>query len=288
MALLKSLRLGDTRYNLSDYLRKSTGLVNNGNYGASGAKALDAAYGKTLNDTKYDKTGGDLSGGINILDPDFPDTAPAAAYYHHDVNWLDADGNDVAHATGIITPEDIRGMHIGTSRVVNGEHLFHTLMIGLDANGGRKVLLSRAAWEDALYSYYNAVNKSDIMCSGLLENNSKRLKFLIPYAKCHGSSIVLNNLKITASHVEGGYLYVRSGSGGGTYTQLGSSPVFVLANGAEYRSNEISSFSASLIQNVGIQIELNFAYDICTNTSGRVALNHTPVAIEATIEATIS
>lgn len=136
--------------------------------------------------------------------------------------------------------------------------------------------------------YNNSVSVTNGIYAGHISSSQKLIAFLVPYPLFKGTSVSMSSLDVSIRHSLGGYPYVRSGTNGSTYTQLGSSKISIITNGTAARTNEISSFTAALIQGVGILITLNFSYAICLDSAGTAITNNIPVAVMCNLTATIS
>ena len=84
-------------------------------------------------------------------------------------------------------------------------------------------------------------------------------------------------------HVGGGYAYARSGSGT-TYTSLNGTTIW--SNSASYRTNEVSSVTATIRGNDGVTLGITFANALTTGQNTTAVTNNTPVYIQlnATIQ----
>lgn len=139
----------------------------------------------------------------------------------------------------------------------------------------------------------NSVSVSSINCSGLITSSQKNMAFFVPYPVV-GTSFTINNLGVIVRYPDftsgaGIYPYVRSGTNGGTYTQLGYSNTSLYTNGAATRTNEINSVSISVQPGVGIQFSISFVYAICRESGNTTAVdNNLPATIQVTLTGTTS
>lgn len=78
-------------------------------------------------------------------------------------------------------------------------------------------------------------------------------------------------------HVGGGYAYARSGSGS-TYTSLNGTTIW--QNSASYRTNEVSSVTATIRGNDGVTLGITFANALTTGQNTTAVTNNTPVYIQ--------
>lgn len=137
--------------------------------------------------------------------------------------------------------------------------------------------------------YADASNNSSItfnalICGGYLTGNGTRLSIFLPY-NVTGGTASITTLKIAARLGQGGVPRARSGSSGATYTTLGSSRVSIWANGASTRTNEVTAVAIGAVPRAGFNITVDFAYAICTNNTGTLAINEQAVSynVDATI-----
>ena len=133
--------------------------------------------------------------------------------------------------------------------------------------GGQKMLLSGTS-----VTYIN-------LACGIVTNASKRVDLLIPLARPlkQGASVSCTSLTMTLRHADGGYPFLRSGTNGGTYTQLGASQVSVWNKGKAVRSNEIASLTCvNRGDSIRLQMEL---VNTLAKASGNTAsvTNNVPV-----------
>lgn len=149
-------------------------------------------------------------------------------------------------------------------------------------------------WHEGNYERYysnpsvnSTISVTDIMCVGWITGGQKDLVAYIPYPVLSGSATI-QALSLNARMAQGGYPFIRSGTSGGTYTQLGSSKVSLVANGSAVRTNEISSFSAYVRPNCGIQIVVSALYQYTSNNTGTIVTNNQVISLQliATIKLT--
>lgn len=118
--------------------------------------------------------------------------------------------------------------------------------------------------------------------AGFISTGQKQLYFYIPLGRPVKATPTLNNLSVVARHADGGYLYVRSGTGGTVYTALGTNLTPLWTNGAATRTNEISSLVLTTTYE-GLLVNINFNYQICKANDSTVAItNNIPVALQVT------
>lgn len=92
------------------------------------------------------------------------------------------------------------------------------------------------------------------------------------------SSVSLTSLSMTLRN-SGNYPFARSGSSGGTYTQLGSGLVTVWSNGASARTNEVERVGLSICED-GVNIAVRFTYAPTTTNGGTTAMaNNVPIGL---------
>lgn len=163
----------------------------------------------------------------------------------------------------------------------------------------RRTTNGGSTWEDwrrtdGLMSYYSPNNNNtftftNLPCAGWVSSTSTSITFLVPFNVISGS-VIVNQISLA---VRGGasaqYFYARSGSTGGTYTQLGTGPVSVWNNNSTVRTNEVSSVNANVRAGSGVHIYMNFNYGL-TKASGNTAVvdNNAPVGILASGTFTLS
>lgn len=126
------------------------------------------------------------------------------------------------------------------------------------------------------------------IAAGFLTNSQTGLNFLLPTPPVCGDTVKMNSLSLLLRHADGGYPYARSGSSGGTYTQLGSSQVEVWSNGASVRTNEISSITCTPVIG-GIRVIVNFTYALTKDSGSTTAVtNNVPMAVVCTYDVAIT
>lgn len=118
--------------------------------------------------------------------------------------------------------------------------------------------------------------------SGGVSNSAKSLMFLIPFNRyIDASGVTCKSLTLTLLHADGGYPYARSGSSGGTYTQL-TSNLSMWANGKAVRTNEIADIPCTIIPNVGVNVRVNFNYALAKASGNTAAItNNVPLFVIA-------
>lgn len=122
---------------------------------------------------------------------------------------------------------------------------------------------------------------------GFISTAQTETTFFIP---CNyiGSNITVSNLSTTIRLSSGGYAFARSGTDGSTYTQLGSSAVQLLSNGAYVRDNEITSISGEIRSGFGVMITVIFVNKLCSNNTGTLVTNNQVINVTGRITFTIS
>lgn len=140
--------------------------------------------------------------------------------------------------------------------------------------------------------YANASNNNTISVSGYwagcVTSSQKSLTFFVPY-NVTGGTPSLTSASIVVRHADGGYPYARSGSSGGTYTQLGSSAVSVWNNSVSVRTNEVSSVSAGSNIRSGFIVSIVFNYALTKSSGNTTAVtNNVPVTVFGTVGITLS
>ena len=110
---------------------------------------------------------------------------------------------------------------------------------------------------------------SGLLCSGTMTGLAYMLAFFVPFSKpCTATSCTCTSLDVLVRTYDG-VPYARSGTGGGTYTQLGTSYVTIWENGDTKRSNEVTSISCSPQAN-GMMVIVEFVYGLA-KASGNTA-----------------
>ena len=146
-----------------------------------------------------------------------------------------------------------------------------------------------SGWGSWKYLFNNNVSVSGVPCVSYVTTNGTYLSFLLPYAGYGGGSqFEITKISLVARHVDGGYIFARSGTNGTTYTQLGSAATDVWENGQPTRSGEITGVASYLRTGCGIQIGMTFGYALCTDNSGTLVKNNSPVVIVVTMTGTVT
>ncbi len=119
----------------------------------------------------------------------------------------------------------------------------------------------------------------NLYLTGYTTTGSRDINFFIPSSRViKATSASMSSLKITVRQA-GGYPFARSGSNGGTYTQLGSSSVQVWNNGASYRTNEVEQIYVTPYED-GVNVAVRFKYAPVTTSGGSTAMaNNAPLGI---------
>lgn len=242
----------------------------------TGALYINHEYGLTNKDPRVDVT---VNPSVNRFDVS-------------GVTVQDKNGVTIGTFSGIHKKDGTVGFNIGAQRDVNGSTIYNTINVMIDASGNRTVAVSNAEpWRTALkvLPYNNSVSTSGVGCYGYLTSSRKQISFMVPYPLFSGTDFTISSLKLVVRHIVGtNYAYVRSGTNGATYTQLGSGETSVIANGEAVRSNEIASTKVWVHPGSGIEIGVTFNYEVCSDNSGTVLPNNTPLAVAATLTGTIS
>lgn len=150
----------------------------------------------------------------------------------------------------------------------------------------------------AVWSAWRAISASvvpqgDITFSGCmfanghLTNASKSIRFFIPYNFVRGTASLVN-LSLVVRGGGAQYPYIRSGSGGSTYSVMGSDILKIYENGQAVRSNEVESVSITPKANYGFQVIVNFVYPVCKTNTGTTADNNVPLSIMGDIRISLS
>lgn len=127
--------------------------------------ALSAYQGKVLNDTKFNKTGGDLSASIRVIPSDTNaggnvtlvenrydlDTFPKSNAYGAGVYVVDnkSNSNQIALMRSHGTSNE-HGLDLAVSATINGSKVSNSLSLIVNKDGTRKVTLDTTAWRTAL------------------------------------------------------------------------------------------------------------------------------------------
>lgn len=141
------------------------------------------------------------------------------------------------------------------------------------------------------YVYANASNNNTISTSGYypgcLTNGQKRIIFFVPYNVIGGSPSVTSITNVSLRHGDGGYPYLRSGSNGGTYTQLYSDSdtnIIIWNNSKTVRTNEVSSVTISVKPRSGFVVAVNLGYQMCKASGNTTAVtNNVPISVYCVI-----
>lgn len=140
----------------------------------------------------------------------------------------------------------------------------------------------------------NSFSVSLIYCIGSITSTQKNLAFFVPYSCFDGTTFTVNNFGVIVRYPDmangtGIYPYVRSGSSGNTYTQLGYQTVYLVQNGSNVRSNEISNIAYTVVPGAGIYIVVSFVYAIVKANGDTTAVeNNLPVSVQVSLSGTIS
>lgn len=120
----------------------------------------------------------------------------------------------------------------------------------------------------------------EVPLNGFLTTASKEIRFFIPWAKACAGTYTMKELSITVRHVGGGYPYARSGSSGGTYTQLGDGAVQIWNNSRTARTNEVSDITVTPVDGSGLRVNITFTYALTPGSSGTTGItNNVPISI---------
>jgi len=120
----------------------------------------------------------------------------------------------------------------------------------------------------------------EVPLNGFLTNASKEIRFFIPWAKACAGTYSMKELSITVRKIDGGYPYARSGSSGGTYTQLGDGAVQIWNNGRTARTNEVSDITVTPVDGSGLRVNITFTYALAASSGSATAItNNVPISI---------
>lgn len=122
--------------------------------------------------------------------------------------------------------------------------------------------------------------------TGYMTTGSRDVCFFIPSSRpILASSASVQAISLTVRK-NGNYPYARSGSSGGTYTQLGSGSISVWNNGATVRTNEVEAVGCTIQGNDGVNVYVRFKYALVTASGGTTAItNNDPIGVN--VNATI-
>lgn len=108
-----------------------------------------------------------------------------------------------------------------------------------------------------------------MICQGTVSGATNTLSFFVPFSKvCKATSCSCTKLSLLVRSYDG-IPYARSGSSGGTYTQLGSAYVSVWENGATKRTKEVNSITCTPQEN-GMMVQISWGYNL-TKASGNTS-----------------
>lgn len=284
--------IGTTRIinNVAKYNTINLAIDNAGNREVAVSDA--AAWRSAL--AAVNKAGDTMTGALKIQATDITiGTLPSANTFSASrVTFEDSNGVRMGYLAPFYRTTDVNGYDISAVRTVNGTDVFNSLKLEIDARGNNSIRVTNpAAWRDALgvLPYNNNVSTSGVGCFGYLTSSRKQISFMVPYPLFSGTGFTISSLKLVVRHIVGTtYAYVRSGTNGETYTQLGSGATSVIANGEAVRSNEIASTKVWMHPGSGIEIGITFKYEVCSDNSGTVLPNNTPLIVAATLTGTIS
>lgn len=241
------------------------------------------------------KTGDTMTGNLTVSDGGHVyvkgtdagvNTTPTSNYWGNGLILQDSVGANFGQVRSFHLTNGTRGIYIEAQPGAQ-----NYIQIGAIGTTPFVYLNQPAAWRDALgvLPYNNNVSTSGVGCSGYLTSSRKQIAFMVPYPLFSGTDFTISSLKLVVRHVVGTtYAYVRSGTNGATYTQLGSGATSVIANGEAVRSNEIASTKVWVHPGSGIEIGITFNYAVCSDNSGTELPNNTPLTVAATLTGTIS
>lgn len=131
---------------------------------------------------------------------------------------------------------------------------------------------------------------SGIVCAGMITSSQKQILFFVPYPLVAGGTATLKTLSVVVRHADGGYPFVRSGTNGATYTQLGSSSTPLWTNSKAARTNELNgNIGVTIRDGIGIQFLVNFVYAIAKASGNTAAVtNNVPIILQVTAEGTVA
>lgn len=121
------------------------------------------------------------------------------------------------------------------------------------------------------------------MYAGIVSAGQTSLQFFVPTAQVleSNASPTCTTMSVVVRHIDGGYPYARSGSSGGTYTQLGSGLVSIWASSKTARTNEVASITCTN-RTHGVYVNVTFKYQLAKASGNTAAIaNNVPVAVAA-------
>lgn len=122
-----------------------------------------------------------------------------------------------------------------------------------------------------------------IRCAGYISENSKHLRVTVPTKPIVGSTITIQNLYVSARHVNGGYLYSQDNVDNDTLTELGAYGQQLIADGNIVISEDTEADYLTvvpLITNGQLTLLLKYKYHMWRSQGDYVATNNTPVAFD--------
>jgi len=228
---------------------------------------------------------------IKTTDPSV-NTTPGSNFWGSMAYWLrDAANSSFGAFRAFHQTDGTRGVFIQSEPGVQ-----NYIRLGAKSTTPVVTLSHPAAWRDALtvLPYNNSISITSVNCAGYTTALSTQFIFTIPYAAFSGTSISISKLGIVVRCADlenstGIYPYIRSGTNGGTYTQLNSSSTLLYSGGSAVRSNEIDTMTTTITPGVGISIAITFKYAIAKASGNTTAItNNLPISIIATLDATVS
>ena len=130
------------------------------------------------------------------------------------------------------------------------------------------------------------ITRNSTVACGLIGGNSKTITLLLPYPVVGGNPTLTD---LTINLAIPGNAYVRSGSSGGTYTNVSGVNISMVANGSYVRSNEIDEVTIQVQRNIGFRVSLNMKYALSTTSGSATTLpNKTSFTAWVTYTITLS
>ena len=152
------------------------------------------------------------------------------------------------------------------------------LLVDYASNDSKKAWI--ASLGGAMAEYNNSISLDTIPCAGFVSSDSAQLAFFLPFGRYWSGTPSLDKLAVRVRQGVGGYVYARSGTNGGTYTQLLSTRIW--ENGETKRTNEVESVSISGQSGSGFNISITFKYPLA-KASGNTAAITNNQAVSVTV-----
>lgn len=122
-----------------------------------------------------------------------------------------------------------------------------------------------------------------IRCAGYISESAKHLRVTVPTKPIAGNTITIQNLYVSARHVNGGYIYVPCNSAHDTYYRLGSFCQTLVRDGEIELFEDVEPDFLTvtpLVTNGQMTLLLKFKYALERDEDDHVATNNTPVAFD--------